>query len=65
MSTSEMRRGIGGRIEEAFASAKENGKAAFVSFITAGYPSPEGESKLCYESPPPATELLTNIGATY
>eukprot|EP00551_Chaetoceros_affinis_P006149 CAMPEP_0203672558 /NCGR_PEP_ID=MMETSP0090-20130426/8582_1 /ASSEMBLY_ACC=CAM_ASM_001088 /TAXON_ID=426623 /ORGANISM="Chaetoceros affinis, Strain CCMP159" /LENGTH=696 /DNA_ID=CAMNT_0050537891 /DNA_START=265 /DNA_END=2355 /DNA_ORIENTATION=+ len=41
MSTSEMRRGIGGRIEEAFAAAKEEGKAAFVSFITAGYPAPE------------------------
>ena len=27
MNTSEMRRGIGGRLEEAFATAKENGKA--------------------------------------
>ena len=43
MSTSEMRRGMGGRIEESFAAAKESGKAAFVSFVTAGYPSPEGE----------------------
>mmetsp|Transcript_26217 Transcript_26217/g.30451 ORF Transcript_26217/g.30451 Transcript_26217/m.30451 type:complete len:697 (-) Transcript_26217:155-2245(-) len=41
MSASSMKRGMGGRIEEAFATAKENGKAAFVSFITAGYPSPE------------------------
>lgn len=36
-----MRRGIGGRIEDAFASAKDRGEAAFVSFVTAGYPSPE------------------------
>ncbi len=43
MSISQMRRGMGGRIEEAFASAKENGRAAFVSFVTAGYPSAEGE----------------------
>ena len=43
MSTSEMRRGMGGRLEEAFATAKENGKAAFVSFITAGYPNAEGK----------------------
>ncbi len=43
MSVNEMRRGMGGRIEEAFATAKENGKAAFVSFVTAGYPAAEGE----------------------
>lgn len=36
-----MKRGLGGRIEETFASAKERGEAAFVSFVTAGYPSPE------------------------
>jgi len=36
-----MERGVGGRIEDAFASAKERGEAAFVSFITAGYPSAE------------------------
>merc|ERR1719251_852984 len=41
MSISEMRRGMGGRLEESFAAAKESGKAAFVSFVTAGYPSPE------------------------
>lgn len=40
---SEMRRGMGGRLEEAFAAAKESGKAAFVSFVTAGYPAAEGE----------------------
>jgi len=34
-----MRRGMGGRIEESFATAKENGRAAFVSFVTAGYPT--------------------------
>lgn len=41
MNTSEMRRGMGGRLEESFAAAKESGKAAFISFVTAGYPSPE------------------------
>jgi tryptophan synthase len=35
----QMQRGIGGRIEEAFASAKERGEAAFVTFVTAGYPT--------------------------
>lgn len=42
MSTSDMRRGMGGRIEESFATAKENGRAAFVSFVTAGYPTAQG-----------------------
>jgi tryptophan synthase alpha subunit len=37
-----MERGIGGRIEDAFASAKERGEAAFVTFVTAGYPTKEG-----------------------
>lgn len=32
---------MGGRIEEAFAAAKDKGEAAFVSFITAGYPTSE------------------------
>lgn len=41
MTTSGMPRGHGGRIEQAFANAKEKGEAAFVSFITAGYPSHE------------------------
>jgi tryptophan synthase alpha subunit len=27
-----------GRIENAFAAAKERGEAAFVTFVTAGYP---------------------------
>jgi len=34
-----MKRGYGGRIEDAFAKAKEEGKAAFVAFVTAGYPT--------------------------
>ena len=37
-----MRRGMGGRIEESFAAAKEAGRAAFVTFVTAGYPRSEG-----------------------
>ena len=41
-----MRRGMGGRVEEAFAAAKEAGRAAFVTFVTAGYPRAEGASVL-------------------
>jgi hypothetical protein len=40
----EMQRGPGGRIEEAFAKAKERGEAAFVTFVTAGYPTKQGAS---------------------
>jgi hypothetical protein len=39
----DMQRGIGGRIEDAFESAKERGEAAFVTFVTAGYPRSQGE----------------------
>ena len=48
MSTENMRRGSGGRIENAFATAKEKGEAAFVSFVTAGYPTAEGMLGLTY-----------------
>jgi tryptophan synthase len=41
INMAELKRGYGGRIEEAFASAKERGEAAFVSFVTAGYPRAE------------------------
>jgi len=37
----DMERGMGGRLEEAFETAKAKGEAAFVAFITAGYPSKE------------------------
>lgn len=37
-----MPRGIDGRLEQAFASAKEKGEAAFVTFVTAGYPQKQG-----------------------
>lgn len=37
-SVSDMERGMGGRLEEAFETAKSKGEAAFVAFITAGYP---------------------------
>jgi tryptophan synthase alpha subunit len=37
-----MERGVGGRIEDAFAAAKEQGEAAFVTFVTAGYPTAAG-----------------------
>ena len=38
-----MERGHNGRIEEAFAQAKERGEAAFVTFVTAGFPEKNGE----------------------
>ena len=38
----DMQRGIEGRLEEAFGAAKERGEAAFVTFITAGFPSAQG-----------------------
>lgn len=41
-SVSEMRRGHNGRLEASFAAAKEKGEAAFITFITAGYPRKEG-----------------------
>jgi hypothetical protein len=41
-------RGMGGRIEEAFAAAKQKGEAAFVTFVTAGYPSAKGTSVHAY-----------------
>jgi len=34
-----MERGQGGRIVDAFASAKDRGEAAFITFVTAGYPT--------------------------
>ena len=34
-----MERGQGGRIVDAFASAKDRGEAAFITFMTAGYPT--------------------------
>jgi hypothetical protein len=45
----EMERGVGGRIEDAFASAKEKAEAAFVTFVTAGYPRAAGMlTALCF-----------------
>jgi len=38
-----MERGVGGRIEDAFQAAKDRGEAAFVTFVTAGYPSVHGK----------------------
>eukprot|EP00804_Cyclotella_cryptica_P000739 CCRYP_001034-RB/>CCRYP_001034-RB protein AED:0.07 eAED:0.07 QI:342/0.33/0.25/1/0.33/0.25/4/0/636 len=40
-SIESMARGYNGRIEEAFASAKERGEAAFITFVTAGFPTKE------------------------
>jgi hypothetical protein len=45
VDVSNMERGVGGRIEEAFAQSKERGEAAFVTFVTAGYPTAQGT---CY-----------------
>eukprot|EP00549_Striatella_unipunctata_P010849 CAMPEP_0118695532 /NCGR_PEP_ID=MMETSP0800-20121206/13249_1 /TAXON_ID=210618 ORGANISM="Striatella unipunctata, Strain CCMP2910" /NCGR_SAMPLE_ID=MMETSP0800 /ASSEMBLY_ACC=CAM_ASM_000638 /LENGTH=710 /DNA_ID=CAMNT_0006594355 /DNA_START=126 /DNA_END=2258 /DNA_ORIENTATION=+ len=36
---STMKRGVGGRLEEAFGNAKTKGEAAFVTFVTAGFPA--------------------------
>jgi hypothetical protein len=44
MAVTDMERGIGGRIEAAFEAAKAKNEAAFISFITAGYPTPQGRS---------------------
>jgi len=48
-----MQRGHGGRIEDAFAKCKEKGEAAFVTFVTAGFPTKEGKKERfvmkCYD----------------
>jgi hypothetical protein len=41
-AVADMEKGVGGRIEDAFQAAKEKGEAAFVTFITAGYPTAQG-----------------------
>jgi len=43
-SVADMEKGVGGRIEDAFQAAKLKGEAAFVTFITAGYPAAKGTS---------------------
>ena len=45
MSVESMQRGHGGRIEDAFAKCKEKGEAAFVTFVTAGFPTKEGKKR--------------------
>ena len=42
IATADMERGMGGRLESAFESAKEKREATFVAFMTAGYPKAEG-----------------------
>jgi len=42
ISVVNMERGIGGRLEEAFETTKSKGEAAFVAYITAGYPTKDG-----------------------
>jgi hypothetical protein len=63
-----MKRGYGGRIEQAFANAKTKGEAAFVTFVTAGYPSAKGElgsfSFHCYISDESVTSPLAMIYST-
>jgi hypothetical protein len=48
VSVAEMEQGVGGRIEAAFGASKAKGEAAFVSFITAGYPTAQGEYSYSY-----------------
>lgn len=43
VAVADMERGVGGRIEAAFEAAKERGEAAFITFITAGYPTAQGK----------------------
>lgn len=47
----DMPRGMDGRLEEAFASAKEKGEAAFVTFVTAGYPQKQGACRIKVNRP--------------
>jgi hypothetical protein len=42
-----MERGFGGRIEDAFSAAKERNEAAFIAFVTAGYPTAKGMWNAC------------------
>jgi hypothetical protein len=42
LSVADMERGLEGRIEAAFEAAKVKDEAAFVTFITAGYPTAQG-----------------------
>lgn len=46
MSVQSMARGFDGRIEAAFAKCKEAGEAAFVTFLTAGFPVKEGKKHM-------------------
>jgi len=46
-SVQAMQRGHDGRIEAAFAKCKEAGEAAFVTFVTAGFPVKEGKIFRC------------------
>lgn len=55
VAVANMERGVGGRIEAAFEAAKTKGEAAFVTFITAGYPNAQGTTmgimEECYDLP--------------
>jgi hypothetical protein len=48
IAVADMQRGIGGRLEDAFESAKERGESAFVTFVTAGYPRAQGMFGFCF-----------------
>ena len=41
--TSHLKRGAGGRLEDAFLLAKAKKEAAFVAFVTAGFPTAQGK----------------------
>jgi hypothetical protein len=43
-ASNTMKGGQGGRIEDAFRAAKAKGEAAFITFVTAGYPTAHGTS---------------------
>lgn len=43
MGIAHLQRGSGGRLEDAFLVAKAEKKAAFVAFVTAGFPTAQGK----------------------
>lgn len=59
---SMMKGGRGGRIEDAFRASKSKGEAAFITFVTAGYPTANGTNKLNEISGyPPGSLVLVDV----
>mmetsp|Transcript_23470 Transcript_23470/g.49299 ORF Transcript_23470/g.49299 Transcript_23470/m.49299 type:complete len:764 (+) Transcript_23470:98-2389(+) len=60
----EMGRGIGGRLEDSFEAAKAKGEAAFVAFITAGYPAKEDTPSILLAMQEGGASII-ELGAPY